>query len=234
MATVAAKDIIQIKPLKIEKLKIRIVGDSPLIVHAWSEKAKKEMLGAQQGEKTPKGKKPYRLPFDEYARSLYWLTPMPTVEWKDPLTNKVREIVTEELFEEAINNGARFGFPANAFKMCANSAAVRGKYVPDKMGLRAAYFINAKNGGELVEIEGSIPLWREDMVKLQGSTADLRYRGAFPDWHCDMILEYNANGSIPKSDIINYLNYGGYGVGIGEWRPERDGQFGRFHVEILQ
>lgn len=34
------------RPVK-GSLTLRIVGDSPLIVHAWSEKAKKEMLQAQ-------------------------------------------------------------------------------------------------------------------------------------------------------------------------------------------
>ena len=36
--------------------KIRIVGDSPLIVHNWSEKAKKEMLDAQTGKNKTKKK----------------------------------------------------------------------------------------------------------------------------------------------------------------------------------
>ena len=31
--------------------------------------------------------------------------------------------------------------------------------------------------------------------------------------------------------IINLLNRAGFGVGIGEWRPEKDGQFGRFRVK---
>lgn len=230
----AVKDIIQIKPLSIEKMKIRAVGIDPLITHAWSEKAKKEMLDSQQGVKPAKSKKPYRLPFDEFARSLYWLTPMPTTKWKDPITNEIRDIVTEELFEKALAEGAKFGFPANAFKMCANSAAYRGGYVKDQMRLRSAYFINPVNGGEYVEVHGDMPVWREDMVKLNGSTADLRYRGAFVNWYCDLVLEYNANGGVPKSDIINYLSYGGYGVGVGEWRPEKDGQFGRFRVEILK
>lgn len=35
------------RPVK-GSLTLRIVGDSPLIVHAWSEKAKKEMLQARQ------------------------------------------------------------------------------------------------------------------------------------------------------------------------------------------
>ena len=44
-------EVIEIKPIEIAKLNIRIVGDTPLIMHAWSEKAKREMLEAQQGAK---------------------------------------------------------------------------------------------------------------------------------------------------------------------------------------
>ena len=46
--------IISIKPVEKRTAKIRIVGDSSLIVHAWSEKARKEMLQAQQGVKKVK------------------------------------------------------------------------------------------------------------------------------------------------------------------------------------
>ena len=38
--------------------KIRIVGDSPLIVHNWREKATKEMLDAQTGKNKTKKKIP--------------------------------------------------------------------------------------------------------------------------------------------------------------------------------
>lgn len=34
---------ITLPPLKIERLSLTLVGDSPLIVHAWSEKAKRQM-----------------------------------------------------------------------------------------------------------------------------------------------------------------------------------------------
>lgn len=227
------EDVIQIKPLRKERMKIRIAGDTPFIVHAWSEKAKKEMLEAQQSARK-KTKRPYRDPFDEFAKSLYWLTPMPQEEWEDPLTGEKRMRVTEELFDQAIQNGARFGFPANSFKQAANSAAYRMGEVPNQMALRSAYFLNDINGGELVEIKGSTPLLREDMVKVGLGTADLRYRGMFDTWYCDMVLEFNANGKYTKTEIIDFLNKGGYGVGVGEWRPEHDGMFGRFHVEAIK
>ena len=47
MAT-KTQEIIEIKPIQIKKVALRIVGDSPLIMHAWSEKAKRMMLEAQQ------------------------------------------------------------------------------------------------------------------------------------------------------------------------------------------
>ena len=55
MAT-AKKETVAIRPIKLKKIPIRIVGDTPLIVHAWSEKAKKEMLDTQQGKNKTKKK----------------------------------------------------------------------------------------------------------------------------------------------------------------------------------
>ena len=45
-----------------------------------------------------------------------------------------------------------------------------------------------------------------------------------------MILEYNAGGELTLEQIMNVVNLGGYSVGIGEWRPEKDGDFGRYHI----
>ena len=227
--------VVTMTPLKIAHVKVRIVGDSPLIVHAWSEKAKREMLESQSGSKQKiKKKRESKNPFDDFARALYWITDMPTVTITDPGTEEDREVVTEELFEEAIANGAKFGFPANSFKQAANAAAYRLGWVPNQMSLRGSYFLNAEDGGFLVEIKGDKPMMREDMVRVGQGTADIRYRPIFENWYCDMILEYNASGAMSLSDIINCINAGGYAVGAGEWRPEKDGQFGRFHIEIIE
>ena len=43
-------------------------------------------------------------------------------------------------------------------------------------------------------------------------------------------MSYNANGMYSLEQIVNIINAGGYACGIGEWRPERDGQYGMFHV----
>ena len=230
MAVAKNAETITIRKPSIAHVKVRIVGDSPLIVHAWSEKAKREMLDSQTRSNKTK-KKPTKMPFDDFARALYWITPMPVKTITDPSTNEKREVVTEELFEQALKDGARFGFPANSFKLAANSAAYRLGWVKNQMQLRGSYFLNSEDGSELVEIKGDTPLIREDVVRVGMGSADLRYRPIFNNWYCDMMLEYNTSGELTLDDIFSCIEAGGYAVGVGEWRPEKDGYFGRYHVE---
>ena len=216
MATKKANtEVIEIRPIEIKKVTIRIVGDTPLIMHAWSEKAKRMMLEAQMGIAKGK-KKEAKNPVDDFIRSMYWLTQMP-------------EDGTMESFEEAIANGARFGFPVTAFKQAAISAAYRMGWAKDKMSMRGAFFIDSDENG-MIEIHSDTPEMREDMVKVGMGTADIRYRGEFKNWYADLTISYNANGQYSLENIVNIINAGGYVCGVGEWRPERDGQNGMFHV----
>lgn len=208
-------EVIEIRPIEIRKVTVRVVGDTPLIMHAWSEKAKRMMLEAQMGVAKGK-KKEAKNPVDDFIRSMYWLTPMP-------------EDGTMESFEEAIANGARFGFPVTAFKQAAISAAYRMGWAKDKMSMRGAFFIDSDENG-MIEIHSDTPEMREDMVKVGMGTADIRYRGEFKNWYADLTISYNANGQYSLENIVNIINAGGYVCGVGEWRPERDGQYGMFHV----
>lgn len=61
---------INIQQLAVEKLLVPIVGTSPLLMHRFSEKAKKKMLDAAQGKKSPKEPKD---PQAEYEAALYKL-----------------------------------------------------------------------------------------------------------------------------------------------------------------
>jgi hypothetical protein len=70
---------------------------------------------------------------------------------------------------------------------------------------------------------------REDMVKIAMGTSDIRYRAEFQGWTAKVRVTYNTR-VLSAAQIINLFNLAGFGVGVGEWRPERDGQFGRFHV----
>ena len=115
--------------------------------------------------------------------------------------------------------------------MAANSAAYRMKWVKSQMELRGAYFLKSEYG-EMAEIKGCVPEMREDLVRIGQGKPDLRYRGQFNNWYMDFILEYNASGAMTLEQIINCINAGGYCCGIGEWRPEKDGTNGRFHIAV--
>lgn len=216
MATKKAEEVIEIKAIQNKQTKIQIIGDTPLIVHAWSEKAKKMMLDAQQKKNKTKAKD-VRDPYDEFINSMYWLTEKPES--------------TVEAFEQAVANGAKWGFPVGAIKMAGNSAAYRNGWVKNQMQLRGSYFLKTE-WGDMAEIISDTPIIREDMVRIGMGSADLRYRAEFQNWRMEMILEYNASGDLSLEQIMNVINLGGYSVGIGEWRPEKDGDFGRYHIAI--
>lgn len=210
-------EVLTITALDIKEVPIRIVGDTPLIVHAWSEKAKRMMLDAQM--KTTKTKaKDLRDPYDDFIQSMYWIQGKP-------------EVSTPEAFEEAIKNGAKWGFPVGAIKMAGNAAAYRLGWVKNQMELRGSYFLKSEYG-DMVRIVSDEPVMREDMVRIGMGSADLRYRAEYNNWHMDLILEYNASGNMTLEQIVNVINAGGYVCGLGEWRPEKDGINGRYHIEM--
>ena len=217
------EEIIEIKPLDIKTIPIRIVGDTPLIVHAWSEKAKRMMLDAQQGKKKGKAKE-HRNPVREFIDSMYWISHKPE------LPDDATEEECEAAFEAAIDAGAQFGFPCSAFKMAGNATAYRAGWVKNQMGLRSAYFIKP-NVGDLILIHSDPPIMREDMVKIGLGTSDLRYRGEFRNWWCEFDVEYCESFGFDLEALLSIIDAGGMACGVGEWRCEKDGIFGRYHIE---
>ena len=217
MATKAV-ELIEIKPVEIQKTTIRIVGDTPLIMHAWSEKARREILQKQM-KVTKSSAREAKNPVEDFIRSMYWLTPMPTD-------------MTEEGFERAIAEGARFGFPVTAFKQASISAAYRMGWTKDKMSLRGVFFIDGDEN-QMIEIHSDPPVMREDMCKVGQGVADIRFRGEFRNWWADLTISFNKNGQYTLEQIVNIINAGGYVCGVGEWRPERDGQYGMYHVSSI-
>lgn len=218
-------EIVEIRPLEIKQTKIRIVGDTPLIVHAWSEKAKRMMLEAQQGKKQGK-KKAVRSPLDDFVQAAYWLTTKP--EYPDGADD---DIITAA-FDAAIEAGARFGFPVTAIKQATQAAAYRLNWTKNQMAMRGALFFASDDQG-LVEVVSDTPVMREDMVRIGNGAADLRYRPQFNNWHIDLDVQYNEQCGISWENMLNSINAAGFMVGLGEWRPEKDGDFGRFHVASI-
>lgn len=192
---------IELPKLNLETVEIIIVGDTPLVTHCWSEKAKKQILDKQMQKAVPK--KEAKNPEEDFLQSLY---PHPAGGW---------------------------GFPAVGFKAAAVTACTSVPGVT-KVAARQAFRVgDSFDSSELIRILGDEPVPREDMVRIGQGTADIRYRGHFEKWHAVLKVTYNAN-VLSAEQITNLFNVAGFGVGIGEWRSSKNGQFGAFHVATAQ
>lgn len=214
---------VELDPIRIENFRLRIVGDTPFICHAWSKKSRQQMADTQN--KKAKAQKVPHKPAIEFADSLYWLTEKPNLDnLEDEEALKILADVVPK---------SKFGFPSAGFKTSAINAGFQQGRLKQKAGTgelakttaRGAFYIV----GEFVEIEGT-PTIREDLVRLNGKSPDFRYRGEFKNWAAWIDIKYNKT-VISIEQIVDLFMFAGFSNGIGEWRPEKGGTFGTFHVE---
>lgn len=189
---------ISIDRIAAETIRVPLLGTAPLIVHRFSEKAKRQMLDAMQGRKSPKSPKD---PQAEYDAAFYRFA------------------------------DGGYGFPVVAFK----GATVGGArfYAGVTMReLKQYLFVRGEvgvNGQGLARIVGE-PHMREDVVRVGRGGTDLRYRPEFTEWRTDLLVTY-VTSSLTRQSVLSLIDAGGMGVGVGEWRPERDGDFGTYRID---
>lgn len=203
MAVAKQSTAVELPAMNIQTLDIPIIGDSGLICHAWSAKAKKQMLDKHMKKAT--AGKAAKDPWQDFCETLYWLDGMPPAPSEDDVIN------------------GRFGFPAVAFKSAAVTAVTSTGGMTKVMARQCFHIV-----GEFVEILGPPPSQRFDIVKV-GMTTDTRFRAEFETWGAILRVQHNAN-VLSAEQVIGLFEAGGFGVGIGDWRPEKDGVNGRFHV----
>ena len=155
---------------------------------------------------------------------------------KAGIKTKVREKCDPEAeFEAAryvMSNGSD-GFPATGFKNAILEVAHKDVGVPKTL-IRKSLFIVADeyvDGIPIVKIISDKPVMREDVVRVGTGSADLRYRPEFASWSAVLTIEYDEENLTPDV-IVSLIQRAGFGVGVGDWRPERDGEFGRFKLEV--
>lgn len=212
MATAKKNVKIEIPEIEVEVAQFVVLGDR-LIMHKFSKKAQQEIEDKQQGKAKKAGKQP-RDPHQEYMDSIYWF-----------------------------RDGKRVGFPSAGFKAAmVRAGKLQGYTMTD---LRQMFFVRGQEtddrGVQLTEIltedgekdglpvDGNGSVLHDVMAKISGGTWTPRYRALFPEWFAVVEIEYLPN-VINAEQLANLLNYAGFSVGVGDWRPERGGDYGRFRV----
>lgn len=206
--------ILSKKPI-FQPFEMWIVGDTPLITHAWSEKAKIEML--QKQVKATRAGKEARDPEQDFVNSLYKM------------------------------GDGKYGFPVTGVKNCILSAAHKDKGIP-RSAVLGALFLDAEMvrtmpglhkaicDMPLVQIYGSQPEMREDMVRIGAGLqkiSNLAYRAQFTIWAMKVTGKFNPAVITPEA-LTFLVQESGVSSGLGEWRNERKGVFGSFHLATAE
>lgn len=191
---------IELKPMSKEIITVSVEGTAPLIVHAWSTKAKQMMLDAQQGKKNPK---PFKDPQADFEASMYRFADgghgFPSVGFKSA----------------TVKGGGR------AFGKSVKMTELRQSliFLPDGVGT---------DGMQLARLSCTEPKMREDMVRVGNGVADIRYRAEYVEWSADLRISFLST-VISAESIVALIDAGGAN-GVGEWRPEKNGSYGTYQV----
>lgn len=234
MAAKNQEQTIQVPAPQIETLKVRIKGTAPLVFHKWSEKAIKMMLDKQMKKATAgrEAKDPEEL----YRNSFY-------VNSKGQIGFPARNI------KQAIVQSARF--LTNDVKMTVLRGAIFVWATPpqkETWGKKEELIpvlvenkpISLSDKTEMIDdvIDGVAGhdaknehiQMRRDMVRLALGTSDVCFRGQVDEWEMEFYIQFLAN-KLSIEQVMNLLQYAGFSQGLGEWRPERNGDMGTFVIE---
>jgi len=66
-----------------------------------------------------------------------------------------------------------------------------------------------------------------------GSGHDLRYRPLFNEWSAVLEVTF-VKSSLTLESLLSLIDAGGMGVGVGEWRPERKGDYGTYKIDLTK
>lgn len=182
---------VKLPPMQLETIEVTLVGDSPLLCHKFSEKARKEMEDKNMGK--AKQAKPPRNPEQEYESSIYR------------------------------DDGGNPCFPASAFKRAAVDACSHISGIT-KVEARGGFHVI----GNLVRIDGE-PEMQTDIVRIGMGTSTNRYRAVFKSWSVTLKIRFNSS-VLTLEEITNLLSVAGFAIGVGEWRPQKNGSHGMWHV----
>lgn len=195
----------------IQRINVTIQGrpGSPLVIHAFAEKAKQEIRDKQQ--KKAKEAKPQRNPMQEFLDARYVDA---TGRECAPITAIKKAIISAAT---AFDDLTKVGLRQAVF---VDSLAVPGA---------ALVPIETLNG------EAAVGVMREDAVTIGINTRGLTYRPEYREWRLRLSVEFNSR-IVSREQLVALLEQAGWGVGICEGRPEKTSAlgWGRFMVADVQ
>lgn len=183
-------------------IEIGIEGISPLLMHAWTEKAKRMMAMTAPRRKIEAGK----------------------------LKGIPRDPEAEALASAYYTDSGEYGLPLTAFKGSLINTAHKDEGV-EKTVIRKSIFIPTNDSNLCVPISyEKEPYVRTDMVRVGMGSTDMRYRLCFEQWKASFTL-FVDTARLSIENVIILADKAGFSTGVGDWRPQTGGEMGRFRVD---
>lgn len=172
---------------------------SPLVVHAFAEKAKQEIRNKQQKKATKK--KEERDPQAEFLAARY-------------VDDAGRECAPITALKKSLISAA------TAFDDLTKVALRQALFVDSTAEPGAALVPIERYDGT-----PAVGTRREDPVTIGISTRGLAYRPEYPQWQLRVRVEYNPR-LVSEEQLLALVDQAGWGVGICEGRPEKSSALG--------
>ena len=202
--------VFQLPKLEIEEAMFEVLGLSGYLSHAWDIKAINQIERKQQG--MPDEERAPRVPREEYIASMNTIDPKNHAKLDPPLT------ATDAQIAKMTHGIPTISFCKAAVNACSTLPGVAKTHIRQLIAPIEEFCVLV---GE--------PTFRMDMVRLKNGDMTPRYRACFYEWSAVLRLNYRPK-SMNIAQLVNLLDFAGSCVGVGEWRPEKGGAFGRFRI----
>lgn len=195
------EDRIEIEAIQTGKMTVCLVGITPLIFNAMSQKTKMVLL-APKGRMSSVEKETNQKhdPLSEYRDSVY--------RYRDD------------------DKATRLMFPCGGFKKGMMTAALDSKSAK-KAVIGRLLWLQERD----IAVYGVPQLLMSVTRSADmNHTPDVRTRAIVEDWACVITMEF-VFPKLDKTQVLNLLQSAGLTCGIGDWRQEKgSGDFGRYRI----
>lgn len=193
--------VVELKPLEMATFTVNVRGITPLIHNKYSDEKAAEMRERYESGTKVKKKNEAKL-----KSSLH-----------DELAQKVHKF-----------SDGSVGFPAAGFQKGIVEVSTHFEGLTKKL-VKTVQIV----GGEynLVHIAYDEVVVNEARCRRseQNRAPYTAFRPEFRGWSCELEVRYDPTLIAPGT-IVNLLNVAGTHQGIGDWRPEHEGPYGRYEV----
>lgn len=211
MAKKIEENVIEIKPLGNRFMEVTIVGDSDLILNKMNDVNAKQLIDKRKDKAKDMEKSNV---WENIITSMHWYNGKPTD-------------FSEAGLEDALKNNAPcitdFGL-----KKSFGDAVVR--YEIDKYRTKFDANINMVSNGGLVPITFAEHYIDEKLMSPKKGSPVLVHLNRFSGWKATFTVSFMEN-VFSAEQIVNIINYAGFGLGIGSGRSSG---FGRYHVSEVK